>query len=384
MLQGVRPLPWHAQRVEPPAQLRSDAAEPAAQAAADRQAALAAALAAAQGSSNTSRWCYLDVACAGPGWDAASRGVVLLVLASRAGARFCTGARGAQRRWTTALASTAGWLHRANRAPALGPAGALLNTAHLPRGSPTYILSANHCLGFDSEADAALYYSVIFNHQRPACASAEPPPALGANRRLLGGGDSGGGAALPAVQEVQGLQVAWQDEASDVLLLRLASGVPAEFGAAALGWSAGAWAPEGTAVATMSHPRGDLKQLASSAAGLRRARSSAAGGGSQAGSDATHYKASGVRKQSWVVLPAAAQATHPALQVRWEVGGTDTGSSGAPLLDAASQQALGVLTGGEDATCLNRDYFGSLHAVGVAAAGASACGMGSRGARCCD
>ena len=35
------------------------------------------------------------------------------------------------------------------------------------------------------------------------------------------------------------------------------------------------------------------------------------------------------------------------MQLTWAQGGSDTGSSGAPLLDAASQQVLGVLTGGE-------------------------------------
>jgi hypothetical protein len=60
------------------------------------------------------------------------------------------------------------------------------------------------------------------------------------------------------------------------------------------------------------------------------------------------------------VLPAP--PTLP--QVRWTEGGTDTGSSGAALMEAASQQALGVLTGGEASACRNRDYFGSLAAVG--------------------
>lgn len=58
----------------------------------------------------------------------------------------------------------------------------------------------------------------VFNHQRTSC------PATGARRLLLGSSSSG--AAAPML-DLQGMQVAWQDEESDVLLLRVDSGIPA-------------------------------------------------------------------------------------------------------------------------------------------------------------
>lgn len=258
-----------------------------------------------------------------------------------------------------------------------------------------YILTANHCRGTDSADDTASYASVVFGHHRPACSGDAHSAA--SVRRLLG---ASGAAGRPLLRELQGVQVAWQDEATDVLLLRLDIATPdggwsasaqcghsfgslhqavlqcacgtvsklpaapppththtpammhaAEFGAGRLGWNASGWAHSTTAVATLSHPHGDYTTLSRSSAGLRLARSSAmaaasggglggdSGGGGQDGG-ATHYK------------------------VRWEQGGTDTGSSGAPLLHAARLEALGVLTGGSPDNCLNSDFFGSLRAVG--------------------
>lgn len=57
----------------------------------------------------------------------------------------------------------------------------------------------------------------VFHHQHTAC------PVAGARRLLLGGG---GGATGPML-DLQGMQVAWEDEESDVLLLRVDNGIPA-------------------------------------------------------------------------------------------------------------------------------------------------------------
>ena len=139
-----------------------------------------------------------------------------------------------------------------------------------------------------------------------------------------------------------------------------------------MGWDASGWAPDATAPATISHPRGDVKKLSLGGEGLRRAHYSPAGGDSASGGDATHYQVGA----GWCLLAGAWAAAGMEVsrrlmlraapfgwQVRWTQGGTDVGSSGAPLLDAGRRQALGVLTGGEAATCGNRDFFGSLHAV---------------------
>ena len=54
------------------------------------------------------------------------------------------------------------------------------------------------------------------------------------------------------------------------------------------------------------------------------------------------------------------------MQVAWARGATMTGSSGAPLIDAASRRAVAVLTGGF-ATCSSAwgaaDFFGRLSSV---------------------
>ena len=125
-----------------------------------------------------------------------------------------------------------------------------------------------------------------------------------------------------------------------------------------LGWNASAWAAAGSHAATVSHPRGDWAKLSlSGAGGLRLARSSALPapaegrpGGGAGGADGS--------------TDGAAAATH--YRLTWSAGGgTDVGSSGAPLLDAGGQVALGVLTGGSPSPCgTGRDYFGALRAVG--------------------
>lgn len=123
----------------------------------------------------------------------------------------------------------------------------------------------------------------------------------------------------------------------------------AEFGVSYLGWNASGWAPPTTTAATLSHPGGTLLQLSRAAPGLTRSRRLADGtaaalnvsGGAAAGSGAaTHYR------------------------VQWRGFGTDAGSSGAPLLDAAAPTMVGgVLTGGSREVCDGRDFFGSLRAA---------------------
>ena len=54
-----------------------------------------------------------------------------------------------------------------------------------------------------------------------------------------------------------------------------------------------------------------------------------------------------------------------ALQVQWTQGATQSGSSGAALIDADSRKLVGILTGGTT-TCdifSGADYFGKLSVV---------------------
>lgn len=157
----------------------------------------------------------------------------------------------------------------------------------------------------------------VFNHQRTSCPGTSPNESRFSLLLV------GSGAAAPML-DLQGMQVAWQDEESDVLLLRVDSGIPAgawglglvvaqrmgvvgpgagsraltfsllplrtcaEYGAGALGWDAGSWAAADTEVVTISHPRGDLKKLSRSTSGLRRAAYASVGG--QPSSGETHYR----------------------------------------------------------------------------------------------
>lgn len=86
-----------------------------------------------------------------------------------------------------------------------------MNTPHL---DGDYVLTANHCRGTDSAASLASRAAVVFGRRRPTC----PGGAEGSLRRLQ--------AQPPPPLVLRGLSVAWADEASDVLLLRLANGIP--------------------------------------------------------------------------------------------------------------------------------------------------------------
>ncbi len=71
---------------------------------------------------------------------------------------------------------------------------------------------------------------------------------------------------------------------------------PAGYDAFFLGWDASGWADSAAEVATISHPRGDLKKFSRSTRGLKRAQRSSPGTGGgwshkSSGGGATHYKA---------------------------------------------------------------------------------------------
>ena len=302
-------------------------------------AALGALLRYINGSAAAGGVCAVDATCAAdPSWLAAAPGVVLLLLQNPTSARFCTGeGYGFERKGIkechqanqpqssayqhppelVGCSTHQSWSAAAPTAPLFPSppphAGALLHTPHLSaaaaaagRQPPTFILTAAHCRGWDSLQDAATSAAVVFNHRAPSCTGAGGASSGDArgSRRLLAShaaAAAGGGhgrrhsaAATPppgTPQVLRGLRVAWQDAASDVLLLRLDSAIPPGFGAAQLGWNASAWAPPATDVATLSHPRGDLLKF-SAAEGLGQAQLRfvpAADGGTATGP--THYKA---------------------------------------------------------------------------------------------
>lgn len=173
--------------------------------AAPLNAALTAALSAAADASNAA--CTLtDAACGGPAWAQASSAVALLLLSNPTSARFCTG----NACWVLNVflhpPAACGCSHSSPTQPS---AGALLSTPHL---DGNFVLTANHCRGTDSAASLASRAAVVFGRRRPTCpggSSAAPSP-----RRLQEQGQ-------PPPLVLRGLSVAWADEATDVLLLRL-------------------------------------------------------------------------------------------------------------------------------------------------------------------
>lgn len=112
---------------------------------------------------------------------------------------------------------------------------------------------------------------------------------------------------------LQGLEVVWSDEESDVLLLRLNNELPEDSRPYYLGWDAtGAKLGPGK-YGCVHHASGDIKKLS-----------------------LTDIPP---ELRTWV----APEASHWAVQ--WTNGATESGSSGATLVEASSGLGLGVLTG---------------------------------------
>jgi hypothetical protein len=159
-----------------------------------------------------------------------------------------------------------------------------------------------------------------------AGAPAAPAPAPGP------AADADGGGAVAAAQVVTGLEIAFSSEEADVLILRLTNDLPAGVDDVyELGWNASPRPLAPPPLFSIHHSAGDAKKVSYS---LRPAP-----------------------------LWRAEAPTH--FYVSWTAGATEAGSSGAALVDGASDAALGVLTGGRLARrCLGAsDIFGSLAAA---------------------
>ncbi|GAB4818382.1 hypothetical protein N2152v2_005428 [Parachlorella kessleri] len=174
-----------------------------------------------------------------------------------------------------------------------------------------YILGANHCLGQTAAADPERYWGVLFDYET-RCNTTDP--------------------TWPQYQLLQGLDIVWNNEVTDVLLLRLDDEVPEAYNPYYLGWDASTWVQPAGGSVCIHHPRGDAKRIAYTTQALVD--------GQYLIDDPTHYFAT------------------------WDKGGMETGSSGAMLIDASTKLGLGVLTGGteSEAGCGGGDdIYGSLH-----------------------
>jgi hypothetical protein len=263
--------------------------------------------------------CLDDAACF-PQWQNATNATVLLVLMSPSGGRFCT--------------------------------GTLLNSGSDP--AQQLILTANHCRKDDDDATIADLWGVVIDYGNQ-CTTADSTTydteddvaiqtgdSLGSEGRSTESGATGGrrrivnAAAVEALlttRVLQGLEVVWADEISDVLILRLLNEIPEEFYPYYLGWDA-SFFPKGQSKSgwgLVHNAAADVKKLTSTTKELRPVR--------------------------W----KSDEYTH--VMATWTNGVTQEGSSGANLVDADTGLAVGVLTVGPEPTnCRNgRDILGTLY-----------------------
>jgi len=180
--------------------------------------------------------------------------------------------------------------------------GSLVNNTR--NDETPYFLTANHCVSRESSANNTVFY---FNYENLECGNA----SVGLFQTISG-------ANLVATPE--------KDNQLDFSLLKLSEKVPDTF----LPYYAG-WDLSNSAVnksVSIHHPDGDTKKISFANTALQTA-------------SYTGYIAS----------------THWKIN-KWDIGTTESGSSGAPLFDE-NRRIVGILTGGTaSCTALNEsDYF---------------------------
>lgn len=173
------------------------------------------------------------------------------------------------------------------------------------------LISANHCLAQFSKEEAQVLWGVLFNYEA-RCGGSSP---MESSYELL-----------------QGAQVLWTNEVTDVLLLRLNDEIPEGFTPYFLGWDATGDNRLTHDHVCISHPKGDLKKIAYANDTLTR------GSWYQGTPEPTHYV------------------------VSFDKGQVQGGSSGSMLIDSTTHLGLGPLTGGTDKDCKpgGQDLYGSL------------------------
>lgn len=225
--------------------------------------------------------------------------VVLLLAASTSGSRFCT--------------------------------GTLLNNPKNPQDQ--LIVTANHCKASDDEFTIQNLWAVVFSYGNFCI------------KKPLSSSSSG----VKPSQILQGLEIVYADELSDVLVLRLSNRIPSSLTPYFMGWDARkpdltsaspcyksnilASSVTNTTAFCIHHDNGDTKKL----------------------TETTH-------QLQWVPWKSHENnETH--ILAHWSRGITEVGSSGAALFDGCSALGIGVLTGGSTSnSCENNgeDMFGSF------------------------
>jgi hypothetical protein len=303
--------------------------------------------------------CLPDAGCF-PEWQNATQATVLLVLISPLGGRFCTG---------TLLASP----------PSPSTTYTSLNSTSTENSTISsetsgmdqqLILTANHCRKTDDEYTIYNMWGVVFDYGNACKDRGGNSDTVGTSN---GSSDSDSdrnseaGAAnkkdltetLPS-KILQGLEVVYSDEISDILILRVLSEIPETFDTFFLGWD----------VSTFPGSSGTSSST-SQGSGSRRNRNFLGGSTNDVVTYGTvHYAAGDTKKLTNTSSPLrpskwkSQQNTH--VTSRWSSGGvTQEGSSGAALVDTSTGLAVGVLTGGpEPDTCADgKDILGTLYAA---------------------
>ncbi|KAK9836963.1 hypothetical protein WJX81_003021 [Elliptochloris bilobata] len=192
--------------------------------------------------------------------------------------------------------------------------GTLLSTAHVDRN---FVLTSDHCFSSLRAPDDFQNWVMVFNYQAP-CNTTTRNPNIS--------------------ETLQGVRLVYYNSRANLLLLEI-SDIPFSYQPVYMGFDSTLnFVP--TAAVTIQQPNGNIKRI------------------SYANGSITDRFAAPIFPTGDV---APTQKTH--LKVAWSKGATMTGSSGAPLIDAASGRTVAVLTGGF-ATCNAAqgaaDFFGRL------------------------
>ncbi|CAL8468064.1 g7603 [Coccomyxa elongata] len=180
-----------------------------------------------------------------------------------------------------------------------------------------YLITADHCFIDKVDISNFQWWLLIFNYEIPCRSKNQPPPIS---------------------QVIQGTKLLFYDSKADVLLLDIPNAIPDNFQAYKLGFDASDAVP--SRAVTIHHPAGNIKRISYA---------------NSTDSITTRFQA-----------PTFSEDVHPTnqthFQVTWTQGATQSGSSGAALIDANSRKLVGILTGGTT-TCdifSGADYFGKL------------------------
>jgi hypothetical protein len=177
--------------------------------------------------------------------------------------------------------------------------GTLVNNTSLD-GTP-YLLTAYHCIGTEAQANSTVF---LFNFESPSCSYI----AGDVNRSLSG-------STLKA-----------SFDSLDFALVQLGNPLPYSYRPYFVGWNRKNLAPSSSL--SIHHPQGDIKKIAID----------------KDAAFADRYSSGYLAKGFWKIL-------------EWDIGVTESGSSGGPLFDQ-NKLLIGTLTGGS-ATCSVRtnDFF---------------------------